>query len=151
MKIEKLFLDVIKNLTKTDFSIVHRRMFWHPVHPGKTTFEEFMKIIPYSGELCVTEVTGEELIKIVEKVQTGKYTFQPTSGLKQTIKISSSGKKEVVNIEIYKDGKAIPIIKDKIYKMSSNSIVLSEGSFDDFRNKQCQDIIMDKLNKKKVK
>ena len=150
--IERLFLDIIKNITNTDFSIVHRRMFWHSVHPGKVTFDEFMKIIPYSGELCITEVTGEELITIIKNVQTGKYTFQPTSGLKQTIKITDSGKKkEVLNVEIFIKGKAFPIQKNKIYKMSSNSIVLSDESFDDFNKKEVLDIIKDKLNQKKVK
>ena len=149
--IEKLFMDIIKNITKTDFSIVHRRMFSHSVHPGKLTFHDFMKIIPYSGELCVTEVSGEELIKIIKNVQIGKYAFQPTSGLRQTIKISESGKKEVVNVEIYENGKTVKIIKDKIYKMSSNSIVLSEEGFEDFSNEECKNIIRDKLNKNKVK
>ena len=150
--IEKLFLDIIKNLTNTDFSIVHRRMFWGPVHPGKITYDDFMKIIPYSGEMCTTEVTGEELITLIKNVQIGKYTFQPTSGLKQTIKITDNGsKKEVVNVEIYENGKAVPINKNKIYKMSSNSIVLSEEFFDDFSSKEVQNIIKDKLNKNKIK
>ena len=149
--IEKLFLDIMRKITKTDFSIVHRRMFHRSVHPGKITFDEFMRIIPYSGELCTTEVTGEELITIIKSVQTGKYAFQPTSGLKQTIKITNSLQKEVIGVEIYENGKPVPIIKDKIYKMASNSIVLSKEGFDDFTSKECLDIIRDKLNKNKVK
>lgn len=149
--IEQLFLDIIKNITKTDFSIVHRRMFTYPAQPGKVTYDDFMKIIPYCGEICTTEVTGEELIKIIKIVQIGKFAFQPTSGLKQTIKIDDSGnKKEVLNVEIYENGIAVPIIKDKIYKMSSNSIVLSEEGFDDFTNGEILKIINDKLNKNKV-
>ena len=105
--IERLFLDIIKNISNTDFSIVHRRMFsmfLDYVHPGKYTYDDFMKIIPYSGELCVTEVTGEELINIIKAVQIGKYAFQPTSGIRQTIKISDSGKKkEVIKVEIYEN------------------------------------------------
>lgn len=126
-------------------------MFHHSVHPGKITFDEFMRIIPYSGELCTTEVTGEELITIIKSVQTGKYSFQPSSGLRQTIKVTDSLQKKVINVEIYENGKAVPIIKDKIYKMASNSIVLSKLGFDDFSSKECLDIIRDKLNKNKVK
>ena len=150
--IEQLFLDIIKNIAKADFSIVHRRMFWHSVCPGAITFDKFMKIIPYSGELCATEVTGDELITIIKNVQIGKFVFQPTSGLKQTIRKSEiDGKKEVINIEIYENGMPVPINKNKIYKMASNSVVLSEESFDDFSNKEVLDIIKDKLNKNKVK
>ena len=149
--IEQLFLDVIKNLTKTDFSIVHRRMFTFPAKPGKVTFDEFMKIIPYSGEICTTEVTGKELINIIKIVQMGHFAFQPTSGLKQTIKIDDYGnKKEVLNVEIYENGIAVPIDLDKIYKMSSNSIVLSDESYDEFTNEEVVKIINNKLNKNKV-
>jgi 2',3'-cyclic-nucleotide 2'-phosphodiesterase (5'-nucleotidase family) len=150
--IEQLFLDVIKNLSNADFSIVHRRMFCHSVHPGKITYDNFMKIIPYSGELCVTEISGKELITIIKNVQVGKFAFQPSSGLRQTIKKSEyNGKNEVINIEIYENGKAVPVDKNKIYKMASNSVVLTEESYDDFSNKEVLDIIKDKLNQNKVK
>ena len=150
--IEQLFLDIIKIMSKADFSIVHRNMFCHSVHPGKITYDEFMKIIPYTGELCVTEITGEELITIIKNVQVGKYAFQPSSGLRQTIKKNNTnGENEIINIELYQDGKAVPVNKNKIYKMASNSVVLSEESYGDFTNKEVLDIIKNKLNQNKVK
>ena len=152
--IERLFLDIIKNISNTDFSIVHKSMFskfLHYVHPGNYTYEDYMKIIPYSGKLCVTEVSGEELITIIKNAQIGKYIFQPTSGLRQTIKINDSGKNEVINVEIYENGEVVPINRNKIYKMSSSSIIFSEASFDDFASKEVLDIIKDKLKNKKIK
>ena len=145
--IEKLFLDVIKNLTNADFSIVHKLMFHQSVSPGGITYDNFIKIIPYSGSLCTVNVTGNEIIKIIKIVQIGENSYHPTSGLKQYIKIDNEGNKEVINVEIYdKENKLNKIDKNRIYKMATNDIVLSEDSFDDFSQKDILDIVRYKLN-----
>ena len=150
--IEKLFLDLIKNITKADFSIVHKRMFHQSVSPGGISFHNFMKIIPYSGLLCTVNITGNELINIIKKVQTGNNSFHPTSGLRQYIKINKEGKKEIIDIEIYDNNNKInKIDKNKIYKMASNDIVLNEESFDDFKQKDIIEIINTKLKKNMIK
>ena len=145
--IEKLFLDVIKNLTNADFSIAHKLMFHQSVSPGGITYDNFIKIIPYSGSLCTVNVTGNEIIKIIKIVQIGENSYHPTSGLKQYIKIDNEGNKEVINVEIYdKENKLNKIDKNRIYKMATNDIVLSEDSFDDFSQKDILDIVRYKLN-----
>ncbi len=150
--IEKLFLDVIKNITKADFSIVHKSMFHKSVSPGDITYDNFIKIIPYSGLLCTVDITGNELITIIKKSQIGKISYNPTSGLKQYIKINKEGKKEIINVEIYdKENRIQKIETNKIYKMASNDIVLCEDSFDDFRQKEILEIINNKLQKNMVK
>ena len=150
--IEKLFLDAIKNITNADFSIVHKSMFHKSVSPGGITFDNFIKIIPYSGLLCTTNITGSELIEIIKNVQIGKNSFHPTSGLRQYVKINSEGKKEIINVEIYDENNIInKIVKDKIYIMASSDIVLNEESFDDFRQKDVLNIIQDKVNKNWIK
>ena len=150
--IEKLFLDAIKNITNADFSIVHKSMFHKSVSPGGITFDNFIRIIPYSGLLCTVNVTGNELLTIIKNVQIGKNSFHPTSGLRQYVKINEQGKKEIINVEIYDYKNDInQIKKDKIYIMASSDIVLNEDSFDDFRCKDVLDIIKEKLNNNLVK
>ena len=150
--IEKLFLDVIKNITKADFSIVHKSMFQKAVSPGGITYDNFVKIIPYSGLLCTVNITGEELINIIKTVQIGKNSYHPTSGLKQYIKINKEGKKEIIKVEIYdKNNKINKIDKNKTYIMVSNDIVLSEESFDDFSQKDILNIIKAKIKQNWVK
>ena len=150
--IEKLFLDAIKNITKADFSIVHKSMFQKAVSPGGITYDNFIKIIPYSGLLCTVNITGEELINIIKTVQIGKNSYHPTSGLKQYIKINKEGKKEIIKVEIYdKNNKINKIDKNKTYIMASNDIVLSEESFDDFSQKDILNIIKAKIKKNRVK
>ena len=150
--IEKLFLDVIKNLTNADFSIAHKLMFHQSVSPGGITYDNFIKIIPYSGSLCTVNVTGNEIINIIKIVQVGENSYHPTSGLKQYIKIDNEGNKEVINVEIYdKENKLNKIDKNKIYIMATNDIILSEDSFDDFSQKDILYIIKNKLANNLVK
>jgi len=127
-------------------------MFHKSVSPGDIAYDNFIKIIPYSGLLCTVDITGNELITIIKKSQIGKISYNPTSGLKQYIKINKEGKKEIINVEIYdKENRIQKIEANKIYKMASNDIVLCEDSFDDFRQKEILEIINNKLQKNMVK
>ena len=127
-------------------------MFSKSVSSGGITFDNFIKIIPYSGLLCTTNITGSELINIIKNVQVGKNSFHPTSGLRQYVQINTEGKKEIINVEIYDENNVInKIVKDKIYVMASSDIVLNEDSFDDFRQKDVLNIIQDKVNKNMIK
>ena len=122
-------------------------MFHQSVSPGGISYDNFIKIIPYSGLLCTVNVTGNEIINIIKRVQIGENSYHPTSGLKQYIKINNEGKKEVINVEIYdKEKKLNKIDENRIYKMATNDIILSEDSFDDFSQKDILDIVRYKLN-----
>ena len=150
--IEKLFLDVIKNITNADISILHKTMFISPVPPGGVTYENFMKIIPYSGLLCTVNLTGGDILGMIKKVQSGENAFHPTSGLKQYVKINKEGKKEILNVEIYdKDNKPNKIDINKNYILASTDNIFNEDSFDDFQQKDVLNIINNKLKKNLVK
>jgi len=43
--------------------------------------------MPYENYICITEITGNEIFKMIKTVQNGKRGYQPTSGLKQFIKV----------------------------------------------------------------
>jgi len=147
-------LDVIKNITKTDISIVNFFMFSNGITPGDLSIIDFIKIFPYDKYLCITELTGKELIKIIKIVQVGKRGFYPSSGLKQTIKIKNdTGNiiKEVINVQMYKNGKVVEIEQNKIYSLASNNLILSEESKDDFAALNSLKIIQDKFRKNKIK
>ena len=144
-----LMMDAIRRITDTDISIVNFWMFQNEVNPGFLTLFDFIKLLPHENYICITELTGEEIIKMIKNVQNGIRGYQPTSGLKQIIKIKNN-KHEVIDIQIYRDGKAINIDKNKIYTLSSNNFVLSEENEDEFHNKDFLDIIKDKKLKNKI-
>ena len=144
-----LMMDTIRQITDTDISIVNFWMFQNEVYPGVLTLFDFIKLMPYENYICITEITGNEIFKMIKTVQNGKRGYQPTSGLKQFIKIKN-GKKEVIDVQIYKNGKAINIDKNKVYTLSSNNYVLSEENEDEFHNKDFLDIIKDKKRNNKI-
>jgi 2',3'-cyclic-nucleotide 2'-phosphodiesterase (5'-nucleotidase family) len=126
-------------------------MFLSEISPGFLNVLDFIKLIPKESYLCTTELTGEELIKMIKTVQIGKKGFQLTSGLKGTINIKNKNIKEVINVQIYEDGKVKEFDKNKIYTISSDNFVLSEESKDEFAMKDSLDIIQDKYRNNKIK
>ena len=145
-----LMMDAIRNITNTDVSIVNFWMFQNEVSPGVLTLFDFIKLIPHENYICVTEFTGEEIFKMIKTVQNSERGYQPTSGLKQTIKIMNH-KKEIIDVQIYENGNLVNIDKNKIYTLSSNNYVLSEENEDEFHNDVFLDIIKNKKNKNLIK
>ena len=146
--IENLFLDVIKNITEADISILHRIIFHKKIsQEGYISYDNFIKLIPYSGELCTFNITGEELITIIKKVQKDPEFIHPFSGLKIFYKNNT-----IFDIKIYnKDYKEEKIEKKKLYKIASHDIIINKNSFEDFRENDILEIIREKINKNMVK
>ena len=147
-----LFLDAMRNISQADFSISNIGMFKNEILPGILSHIDIMNMIHENEKLCVTEITGEELITIIKNVQIGEHSFQATSGLKQVIEIDKKGDKKVVDVKLYlNDGRLVPIEKNKTYIMSSNDYILSEPSGEDFTVKEVLNIIQDKFKNNKIK
>ena len=138
------YLDAIVGIKNVDFAIINRGIFPEELVPGTLTRAEFYNQMPYLDKICTVNVTGEELKKIVSTVQSLGKAFYPSSNLKQTIKIDSSGKKNLTNVEIYINDTATPIDDKKIYKMASSMYVLSETSGEDFAKGESYKVIHDK-------
>ena len=138
------YLDAIAEIKEADFAIINRGIFPEELVPCTLTREDFYNQMPYLDKICTMNVTGEELRKIISTVQSAGKSYYPTSRLKQTIRIDSSGIKEVTDIEIYVDDEAVEIDDTKIYKMASSMYVLSETSGEDFAKGEAFDIIHEK-------
>lgn len=147
-----LMMDAMKNISQADFSISNPGMFKNYILPGSLSHIDIMNMIHESEKLCITEISGKELITIIRNVQIGENSFQATSGLRQTIKIYKNGTKEVTDIKLYSNnGELVPIDLNKTYVMSSNNFILSEPSGEDFKVKEVLAIIQDKFKKNKIK
>ena len=148
-----LMMDIFRNITKSDISIVNFWMFQNYLSPGYLSILDFIKLIPHENHICVTEIKGSEIKKMIKAVQKGERGFQPTSGLKQFVKINKkTNKKEIIDVKLYDEKNNIEEIDDnKIYTLSSNNFVLSEFCEREFAEKDSIDIIKDKVKKNKVK
>ena len=138
------YLDAIAEIKNADFAIINRGIFPEELVPSTLTREDFYNQMPYLDKICTVNVTGEELRQIVSTVQSIGKSFYPTSRLKQTISIDSSGTKEVTDIEIYVNEEPVEIDDTKIYKMASSMYVLSETSGEDFAKGEAFTIIHEK-------
>ena len=138
------YLDAIAEIKNADFAIINRGIFPEELVPSTLTREDFYNQMPYLDKICTVNVTGEELRQIVSTVQSIGKSFYPTSRLKQTISIDSSGTKEVTDIEIYVNEEPVEIDDTKMYKMASSMYVLSETSGEDFAKGEAFTIIHEK-------
>ena len=147
-----LILDIIKNITNTDISIVNFWMFHNYLSPGYLSILDFIRIMPRENYLCVTEIAGKELKRIIIEIQKGQRGFQPTSGLKQYVKINSSNEKEIIDVKLYnKKNEVEEIDENKIYSLASNNFVLSKYCEKEFAVRDFLDFIRDKEKKGKIK
>ena len=147
-----LILDVIKNITNSDISILNFWMFHNYLSPGDLSLLDFIKLMPRENYICVTDLTGKEIKTIIKAVQKGQRGFQPTSGLKQYVKVNkTNNEKEIIDIKIYnKENNIEEIDENKIYKLSSNNFVLSEYCEWEFAVKDFLDIVKEKEMKGKI-
>ena len=144
------YLDAIADIKNADFAIINRGIFPEELVPCTLTREDFYNQMPYLDKICIVNITGEELKKIVGTVQSVGKNFYPSSNLKQSLKIGQDGKKEIVNIELYVNGELKEIEDEKIYKMASSMYVLSETSGEDFAKGDSYEIIHKKAIEKKI-
>ena len=92
--LSNLLMDAIRNITGADLSIVNFWMFQNYLSPGYLSILDFIKLIPHENHICVTGIKGSEIKKMIKAVQKGERGFQPTSGLKQFVKINKKTNKK---------------------------------------------------------
>ena len=151
-----LFLDIMRNISQADFSLANVGMFRNEITPGSMSYIDISNMVYESEKLCITEITGDELLTIINNVQIGNYAYYPTSGLRQVIQVDKKGKRKVIDVKIYNNSDNAefvlsPIIKNKTYIMASTNYLLSEESGDDFRIKKVLRIINEKFKSNKIK
>ena len=148
-----LMMDIIRNITNTDVSIVDLGMFRSYLSPGYLTVFDFIRMIPYQYHLCTTKLTGKEIKQLIKTVQTSEKGFQPTSGLKQFIKFNkNNNNKRIEDIKLYSCNNTIIDIDDeKKYSLSSNNLVLSEFCKNEFALDESLKIIKSKIKENEIK
>ena len=147
-----LILDAIRNISKSDVSIANPGMIRNEILPGTISHIDIVNMFNQEEKLCITEVTGDELITIIKNVQIGENAFQPSSGLRQIIKVKKNGKKEVVDVQLYNNGmNLIKINLNMTYILASTSFILSLDSGEDFQKEDVLSIIQEKYRTNKVK
>ena len=76
-----LIVDILKNYSKADFSILNANNIRKNLQPGVINYLNLYQLSPFDNLLCTFEMTGEEIIKMFGDLANDKMVYM-VSGLK---------------------------------------------------------------------
>src|SRR5690606_2596542 len=102
------------------------------ISKGPITLGDVMTVLPFNNELVAIELTGDQLLRALERsvsaypAQNGG--FLHVSGIKFTFDPEKDPYSRVVSVEILNsDGEYEPLDKDKSYMVATNSFTAKGG------------------------
>ena len=124
-----LYCDIMRRATGADVSILNSGAFRNTWNPGQISLANIFGMSPFETRIVTVEMTGEELLKMLEQTQGGKYGFYPTSGLK--LLVSLEHKKKLYYAKLFDVLYEDPIENNKTYTVSTTDFDIPYGG-DDF-------------------
>ena len=104
--------DFVRDITGADIAVLNSGFFRTRWSKGGISKKQIHDMFPFDNKLVSFEMRGEEVMRAISLLQTGKKRFYQTSGLKQ--KIDSETKRIEIKLE---NGEEIE--KEKVYKIGS--------------------------------
>ena len=145
--IGNLIADSIREKTGADIALMNAGGIRAGIEKGDITYKDIIDVIPFSNTICLSEVTGEELLDILEYTSSyaekgGSGSNMQISGIKydldtskvadydldsdlNLIKVNSINR--VSNVQILNGDKYEPIDLAKTYTVGSISYILVNG------------------------
>ena len=126
-----MMTDMQRIVTGADISIVsygNLRTAWNP---GRIPRYKVQDLLPFGNQLCSFVMNGEEIIRMMKILQTGRKKYYITSGLKQLLAKNKTGDFYLADIKLFDGYKEFEIISDQEYLVAANSFLIEEGG-DDF-------------------
>ena len=111
--------------SKSDVAIANIGMIRTNWPKGDLTLYRIFETIPFDNQLLSFDMTGEELFKTIDTLQSGSKGVYATAGIKQYLK---AGSRRLIEITFMNGTEILP---DKIYKVCAPDFLLKGG--DDFR------------------
>ena len=90
------------NFTDTDFSILNPKGFRTDWLPGVIQEKDFYNMFPFENQLLSYNISGKELLEMLEIIQSGDKGFYQFYGIQTTVSISSTGKHSYVSAKMIK-------------------------------------------------
>lgn len=140
--------DAYRIITGADIGLINGGGIRGDIDEGDITFNELLGVFPYSNKTCVSEITGQQLVDLLEYAfmlypeENG--TFQQVSGisfdfdplLPQSVKVdgneefvSVEGNRRISDVKVLNSetGEYEPIDLDGKYTLASHSYLLMEN------------------------
>ena len=122
-----IFVDFMKDLTKSDISILNSGGLRTTLIPGNITQNDIYNMFPFDNQIVTFKLNGYDLKKLIKNIQIGNYSFYPISGIKITVSLNPN--KRILNVYLSNGDE---IDDNKLYKITSVDYLINGG--DDFRN-----------------
>jgi 5'-nucleotidase len=131
-----------------DFSLMNAGGIRSNLPEGTVTYDHIFKLMPFSNNLVIVEMTGKELIALLEIGYSGVLGPPAVSGLKVTTMKVPAGKIGPWSRDLNHDGKqedwerdllidvrqmnGQPIDENKIYRLATNTYLAEGGDYQSF-------------------
>lgn len=127
-----LVTDAFRIVCGTDVAMLNAGAIRLPLLAGDLTYGQLISLLPYDNQMCVAEVTGQQLLDALQK-NTVKLPypdgqFPVVSGLQYTVD-ALSHKVSNVNVLNQQTGKYEPLQLEKTYTLASTDYAIVNGGF----------------------
>ncbi len=141
-------LHIAQRYGGADFAVMNAGGIRSGLPEGTLTYDNAFKLMPFSNNLVIVEMTGKELTSLLEIAFSGALGPASISGLKVTCArvspgvdgpwmrdISGDGKKEDWERDLLLEVQSIngtPVQNDKTYRLATNTFLVEGGDYQDF-------------------
>ena len=115
--------DILRHSSKSDIAVINSGSLRADINPGEVTIEDLINVYPFIGKFHVVEISGENVIKLLEHSYSLAYGFSQMSGV-ETI---YDGREPVGNRLIKAQINGIPLDLNKKYTVASSAFVAYGG------------------------
>ena len=120
---------MVEAVPTAEFVIINPGLLRTEWFPGFIQEQHFYNMFPFGNKLVSIDITGAQLLKVLEVIQAGQLGFYQTAGLSITVSANGKQNRKFINATmINKD----PIVPDRMYRGMSTDFLLQGG--DDFKD-----------------
>lgn len=151
-----LISDIMRDYTGTDIFLMNSGKVRNGFEKGPINFGDLYNVIPYEGSIVTVDMTGEQILKILESSCAFKMSksFLQVSGIKFSFDSSQEPFRRVIENSVRINGK--PLDKSRSYSVSLTDYIYQGGdSYNEFgemgvkliktHQKQMREIIKDHI------
>jgi hypothetical protein len=120
-----LYCDIMRRSTGADISILNSGAFRNTWNPGQISLANIFGMSPFETRIVTVEMTGAELLKMLEQTEGGKYGFYPTSGLRLLVTLEP--KKKLYYAKLFDGLYEYPIENNKTYVVATTGSSAETG------------------------
>lgn len=126
-----LICDAMREAAGSDVAFQNSGGIRANIPKGKITLEQVYSLLPFDNLLISMELTGSQLLRILERNTKGDYGVLQVSGLRVKYDLTKPAGERVVKAEV--TGR--PLAQDRRYRVATNDFLAAGGdAFSVFRN-----------------